>query len=310
MGNDRKGPAEDLPAMAVFAKVVESRGFSAAARQLGLTKSAVSKQVTRLETSLGARLLNRTTRALSLTEAGSAVYEHCARMVAAAEEAELAVHRLAAAPRGLLRVTASVTFGRLHVAPAIGDFLAAYPEVEVQLMLTDRMVDLADEGFDLAIRIADRLGDNLVARRLAPVRFVVSAAPDYLARHGTPRKPADLAQHNCLVFSQEGLGDSWRFQSRDGSERIRVAGRYQVNSSEATRDSMLAGMGIAMAPIFTVGPDIRAGRLKVVLPRYRVVAPYDAVHAVYLPNRHLLPKMRAFIDCLVERFAGKPYWEP
>ena len=301
---------EDLGAMAVFAKVVESRGFSAAARQLGLTKSAVSKQVTRLETSLGARLLNRTTRALSLTEAGNAVYEHCARMVAAAEEAELAVHRLAAAPRGLLRVTASVTFGRLHVAPAIRDFVAAYPEVEVQLMLADRLVDLADEGFDLAIRISDRLGDNLVARRLAPVRFVVSAAPEYLERHGRPRRPADLTGHNCLVFSQEGLGDLWRFQSRIASERVRVRGNFQVNSSEATRDAMLAGMGIGLAPLFTVGPDIRAGRLQVVLPRHRVQAPYDAVHAVYLPNRHLLPKTRAFVDWLVGRFAGKPYWEP
>jgi DNA-binding transcriptional LysR family regulator len=301
---------EDLAAMAVFAKVVESKGFSAAARQLGLTKSAVSKQVSRLESSLGARLLNRTTRALSLTEVGGAVYEHCARMVGAAEEAELAVHRLAAAPRGLLRVTASIAFGRQHVAPAIQAFLAAYPEVQVQLMLTDRMVDLADEGFDLAIRIAAQLGDNLVARRLAPVRFVVCAAPEYLARCGAPKKPADLAGHNCLVFSQEGLGDVWRFQSRTGSERIRVSGNYQVNSSEATRDALLAGMGIGLAPTFTVGPDIRAGRLKPVLPRHRIVAPYEAVHAVYLPNRHLLPRMRAFIDCLVERFGPKPYWEP
>ncbi len=301
---------EDLAAMAVFARVVESRGFSAAARQLGLTKSAVSKQVSRLETSLGARLLNRTTRALSLTEAGGAVYEHCARVVAAAEEAELAVHRLAAAPRGLLRVTASIAFGRQHVVPAIKDFLAAYPEVQVQLMLTDRLVDLADEGFDLAVRVADRLGDNLVARRLAPVRFVVCAAPEYLARCGVPKKPADLGNHNCLVFGQEGLGDVWRFQSRTGSERVRVRGNFQVNSSEATRDAMLAGMGIGLAPTFTVGPDIRAGRLKPVLPRHQVVAPYDAVHAVYLPNRHLLPKMRTFIDCLIARFGPKPYWEP
>lgn len=301
---------EDLAAMAVFAKVVESKGFSAAARQLGLTKSAVSKQVSRLETSLGARLLNRTTRALSLTEAGAAVYEHCARLVAAAEEAELAVHRLAATPRGLLRVTASFAFGRQHVAPAIKDFLDAYPEVQVQLMLTDRMVDLADEGFDLAIRIADRLGDNLVARRLAPVRFAVCGAPDYLARRGTPKKPVDLSEHNCLVSSQEGLGDVWRFQSRTGNERVRVRGNFQVNSSEATRDAMLAGMGIGMAPTFTVGPDIRVGRLKVVMPRHQVVAPYDAVHAVYLPNRHLLPRMRAFIDCIAARFGPKPYWEP
>lgn len=301
---------EDLAAMAVFAKVVESKGFSAAARQLGLTKSAVSKQVSRLESSLGARLLNRTTRALSLTEAGAAVYEHCARLVAAAEEAEHAVSRLAAAPRGLLRVTASVTFGRLHVAPAIRDFLAAYPEVQVQLMLGDRMVDLAEEGFDLAIRIADRLGDNLVARRLAPVRFVVCAAPDYLARCGTPKKPADLGDHNCLVFTQEGLGEVWRFQTRSGSERVRVRGNFQVNSSEATRDAMLAGLGVGLAPVFAVGPDIRAGRLKVVLPRLRIVAPYDAVHAVYLPNRHLLPKTRSFIDFLAARFGERPYWEP
>lgn len=301
---------EDLAAMAVFARVVESKGFSAAARQMGLTKSAVSKQVSRLETSLGARLLNRTTRALSLTEVGSAVYEHCARMVAAAEEAELAAHRLAATPRGLLRVTASIAFGRQHVAPAIKDFIDTYPEVQVQLMLTDRMVDLADEGFDLAIRIADRLGDNLVARRLAPVRFVVCAAPEYLTRCGIPKKPVDLGEHNCLVFTQEGLGDVWRFQSRTGRERVRVCGNFQVNSSEATRDAILAGMGVGMAPTFTVGPEIRAGRLKVVLPRHQVVAPYDAAHAVYLPNRHLLPRMRAFIDLLVDRFGPKPYWEP
>jgi DNA-binding transcriptional LysR family regulator len=301
---------EDFAAMAVFARVVDSKSFSEAARQLALTKSAVSKQVSRLETSLGARLLNRTTRSLSLTEAGAAVYEHCARLVAAAEAAEQAVHRLAAAPRGLLRVTASIAFGRQHVAPAIKGFLAAYPEVQVQLMLTDRLVDLADEGFDVAIRITDRLGDNLVARRLAPVRYVVCAAPAYLAAHDTPKKPIDLGRHNCLVFSQEGLGDVWRFESRGGAERVRVRGNFQVNSSEVTRDAMLSGLGIALAPTFTVGADIRAGRLKILLPRFRVQAPYGAVHAVYLPNRHLLPKTRAFIDYLMHRFGPLPYWEP
>ena len=301
---------EDYGAMAIFARVVEAKGFSAAALQLGLTKSAVSKQVSRLEESLGARLLNRTTRALSLTEAGGAVYEHCARLAAAGEEAKLAAHRLAASPRGTLRVSASVAFGRLHVAPAMQDFLAAYPETRVQLVLADRMVDLADEGFDLAIRIADRLGDNLVARPLAPVRFVVCAAPEYLARHGRPRNPAELTRHNCLFYGPGALEDIWRFRGPAGNLKVRVRGNFEVNSSEALREAMLQGMGISVAPTFAVGPDLRAGRLRAILTRQPVIGPYDKVYAVYLPNRRLLPKVRAFIDFFVARFGRKPYWEP
>lgn len=299
-----------LNEMAIFAKVVEAKSFSAAARHLGLTKSAVSKQVSRLEQALGVRLLNRTTRTLSLTGEGNAVYEHCARLVAAAEAAELAASQLVAAPRGTIRLSAPVSFGTQHIAPALPAFLARYPETRIELVLLDRFVDLADEGFDLVVRMVGRLPEGHVARHLLDIDFVVCAAPAYLEQHGTPQTPADLAAHNCLLYGHEGFGGMWIFRDargKHGEQRVRVAGNYQVNSSDAVHRALRDGLGLALAPRLTVQDDLASGVLRAVLSEWQSIAPYNAAHAVYLPNRQLSPKVRALIDHLVEHFAAPAY---
>lgn len=301
---------DNLSAMAVFAKVAEAKSFSAAAQRLGISKSAASKMVSRLERSLKARLLNRTTRRLSLTEVGAAFYEHCARMVAEAEAAELAVSRLSAAPRGVLKVTSPAAFGHLHIAPGVPDFLARYPDVSVQIVMNDRTVDLAEEGFDIAIRMAREQAPNVVARLLAPVRWAVCAAPEYLERNGAPRVPRDLARHNCLFYSFLESSSDWRFTGNTGDTAVRVAGNFTVNNSEALREAVLKGLGIALLPTFAIGADIREKRLQQVLPEYRAHGTFGTeVCAVYLPTRYLSPKVRAFVDFFVERFAPVPYWD-
>jgi DNA-binding transcriptional LysR family regulator len=301
---------ENLTGMAVFARVAEAKSFTEAARRLGLSKSVVSKQLARLERALGARLLNRTTRRLSLTEAGAAYYEHCARMVAEAEAAEQAVSRLRAVPRGILRVSSPAAFGHLHIAPAIPEFLERFPEVEVELVMNDRLVDLAEEGYDVAIRMVEQPGPNLVARRLAPVRWAVCATRRYLRRHGRPQAPAELARHNCLYYSYMGSGSEWRFSGPQGMESVQVPGNFRVNNSEAVRQAALGHLGVALLPTFTVGPDLQAGRLQSLLPGYDPLGVFGShIHAVYLSNRYLSPKVRAFVDFCVERFGSEPYWD-
>jgi DNA-binding transcriptional LysR family regulator len=301
---------ENLTGMAVFARVAEAKSFSRAAQRLGISKSAVSKQVAQLERQLKARLLNRTTRRLSLTEVGAAFYEHCARMLVEAEAAELAVSRLYAEPRGVLRVTVPAAFGHLHIAPAVPDFIARYPDVAVQIVMNDRTVDLAEEGFDIAIRMTQDQAPNIVARRLAPVRWAVCAAPAYLKGHEAPRAPQDLARHNCLFYSFLESSSEWRFSSDAGESAVRVAGNFTVNNSEALREAVLKGLGVALLPTFTVGKDLREKRLQPLLPGYRALGTFGSdVYAVYLPTRYLSPKVRAFVDFFVERFSPEPYWD-
>ena len=297
-------PLSHLHEMAVFARVVEARGFSAAARELRLSKSAVSKQVSRLEEALGVRLLHRSTRTLSLTEAGSAVFQHCARLVAAAQEAERTAGNLSAAPRGTLRLSASVTFGTRHIAPAIPAFIARYPEMRIELVLLDRFVDLAEEGFDLVVRLTGRPPEGLVARRLLDIEFRVCASPAYLARHGTPRRPAELANHNCLLYGHEGFGNLWRFRAAGTQAAVKVGGNYQVNSNEAVRAALLADLGIGLLPQLTVAEDLAAGTLQGVLPKWQPIAPFAAAYAIYAPSRLPAPKLRAFLDHLVAHFAS------
>jgi len=301
---------ENLAGMAVFARVAEAKSFSGAARRMGVSKSAVSKQVAQLERSLKARLLNRTTRRLSLTEVGAAFYEHCARMLAEAEAAELAVTRLYAEPRGVLKVTVPAAFGHLHIAPAIPDFITRHPDVAVQIVMNDRTVDLVEEGFDVAIRMTREQAPNVVARRLAPVRWAVCAAPGYLKQHDAPRMPRDLDRHNCLFYSFLESSSEWRFTSKDGEAAVRVTGNFTVNNSEGLREAVLKGLGIALLPTFTVGADLRERRLQQVLGEYRAHGTFgNEVYAVYLPNRYLSPKVRAFVDFFVERFGPEPYWD-
>ena len=296
---------ERLTGMAVFARIAETKSFSAAAARLGLSKSAASKHITRLERELKARLINRTTRRLSLTEVGTIFYEHCARMLAEAEAGELAVSRLYAEARGVLRVTSPAAFGHVQIAPAIPDLIARHPELAVQIVLNDRSVDLAEEGFDVAIRVTDQPPPNVVARKLMTVRWIACAAPGYLQRKGTPRAPQDLKEHNCLFYSFLESSIEWRFRSRQGDSKVRVAGNFTANNSEAIREAALKGLGIALLPSFLVMPDLAEGRLKQLLPGHEVAgAVANDVYALFLPTRYVSPKVRAFVDFFVERFGA------
>jgi DNA-binding transcriptional LysR family regulator len=298
---------DDLARMAIFARVVEEKSFSAAARRLDLSKSLVSKQITQLEKSVGARLLNRTTRALSVTEAGALFYEHCARIVEEAEEAKLAISRLQAAPRGILRISAPVAFGRLHVASALPEFLKAHPELKVDMVTTDRFVDLADEGYDVVVRIVDQPTPNVVARRLAPLNRRICATPDYFARHGVPQTPADLEGHNCLTYTYFNPQDLWRLHGPDGEISVRASGNLRLNDDDSLAEAVLRGLGIAILPTFIIGKELQAGRLQAVLTEYVPVERH--IYAVYLPNRHLSAKVRAFIDYFLEHIGTDPYWD-
>ena len=298
---------DTLAGMAVFARIVEAGSFTAAARALGLSKPAVSKQLARLEGRLGARLLNRTTRRLSLTEAGQLFHQRCVRLLADAAAAEQAVAELAEAPRGTLRVGAPMSFGQLHLAPAIVAFLARYPELRVDLSLDDRVVDLVGEGHDLAIRIAELPPSRLVGRRLAINRRVVCAAPAYLRAHGVPRQPRELAQHQCLNYSYLASGDDWRFRGPAGAESVRVAARFTANNGDVLRQAAVDGMGIILSPSFLVGDDLRAGRLVALLDGWQ--AADTGIWALYPQARQLPRKVRALVDFLVERFGPTPYWD-
>jgi DNA-binding transcriptional LysR family regulator len=294
--------------MAIFARVVEAGSFSRAAETLGVSKSAVSKQVARLEDRLGARLLNRTTRRLSLTEAGTAFYEGCRHVVDEAEAAEAAVTHLAQAARGTLHVNAPMTFGQQHVAPAMPDFLRQYPDLAVDLQLNDRTVDLVDEGFDVAIRVGELSDSTLIARRLAPLQTVICAAPSYLAERGRPERPEDLKAHDCLIYSYLTSGRNWRFQGPEGPIRVGVDGRLEANNGDALLSAARAGAGIAALPTFICGDDLRAGRLVALLSEWLDRSP-GGVYAVYPANRNVSPKVRVFIDFLAARFGAAPYWD-
>jgi len=298
-----------LDAMAVFAQVVEAESFSAAARELGVAKSSVSKQISRLEDELGVRLLNRTTRRLSLTEAGQTFYQGCQRVVAEAAAAESAVTHLAAAPRGRLSVGAPMSFGLRHISPVLPLLLGRCPELTVDLALNDRFVDLVEEGFDVGVRIAHLKDSSLVARRLAPSRSVLCAAPEYLAAHGMPRTVEDLSAHECLLYSYQVSGGKWRFDGPNGRRELRVQGRLRANSGESVLAAALAGFGIARLPSFICGDALRDGRLIRLLPDW--IDPFEPViNAIYPASRNLSPKVRVFIDFLVEQFGGDvPYWD-
>ena len=299
-----------LAALEAFAKVAETQSFSEAARRLRSSKSAVSRHVAALEASLGARLFHRTTRSLTLTEAGRDYFARASRILADLDEADASVSQLQAAPRGRLRVNAPMSFGFLHLAPALGDFLARYPEVELDVTLSDRFVDLVDEGVDVAVRIGSLTDSSLVARRLAGIRRVLCASPDYLARHGVPQTPDDLKSHDCLSNTNITITREWRFiRPDDGAPwPVEVKGRMIANSGDLLRVAALHGHGFVHLPTFIVGDDLRAGTLVSVLEPY--VAQDLTLNAVYPTARHLSPKVRAFVDFLAERFGGdKPYWD-
>lgn len=288
-----------LTEMGVFAKVVDANGFGKAAMQLGLTRSAVSKHVSRLEAGLGVKLLHRSTRAMSLTEAGQAVYLQCAQLVQAAQAAESVAANLAVAPRGTLRVSTSVAFGQRCLLPLLPGLLAHYPELRVDVVLLDRFVDLAEEGFDVVLRLTDQPPETLAVRHLAQVRFVLCAAPEYLAQRGQPERPEDLAEHNCICQGHPKVLRDWRFTGPNGEVTQRVDGNALVNGSEAVRHLLIAGLGCSILPDFAVLDDLRTGRLVNLMPGYRALGNFNNVYALYQPSRQGNPKVRAFIDWLV-----------
>ncbi|MEN8131669.1 MAG: LysR family transcriptional regulator [Pseudomonadota bacterium] len=299
---------DSLTDIAVFVQVVDTGSFTAAAEKLRLSKSVVSKYVTRLEDRLGARLLNRTTRRLSLTEAGRAFYERSQLGLREIEEAEAEVSRLQGAPRGVLRLNSPMSFGILHIAPALPDFLALYPDLSVDMSLDDRHMDLVEEGFDLAIRIGELPDSSLVARRLGPCRHVVCGAPGYFKRHGVPRTPEELRDHNAITYQYQDSPREWHLASPNGGViRIPVSGSIQMNNSLGLREALLREVGLTLTPTFVVGADIKAGRLQAVLSEYKALE--LSIFAVYPQRRHLSPKVRAFVDFLGSRISDSPYWE-
>lgn len=310
------GRLEDLQA---FARVVDAKGFSGAARLLGTTKSAVSKQVVRLEDQLGTRLLHRTTRSVSPTAEGRSVYGRALRLLdeSLALETELAGRR--DEPRGVLRLSVSTAFGNLQFTALMAEFCARHPQIDVVLGLNDRYVDLAEEGFDVVLRLTHKPSDGLVARRLAAIRFVLCAAPAYLEAHGAPQAVDDIAGHRCLRFGYLQSPDRWRFRHAESGEaevETRGALRFEsgltANSSESLRVAALAGLGLAVLPTYAVGADLRAGRLQAVLPDWQPVgglADANTLYAVYLPSRHPAPKVRALIDFMLEKMGDVPPWD-
>jgi DNA-binding transcriptional LysR family regulator len=295
-----------IDSMTVFAKVVASRSFSAAARELQLSQAAVSKHVRSLEDWLGARLLNRTTRRLSVTEIGALVYERCGRIADEIEEIQHHASAMHRSPRGLLRVAAPVSIGVTHLGAAMADYLALYREVSLDLTVSDATVDLVEGGFDMAIRIGHLEDSSLIARRLAPIRFVTCAAPAYVAQHGAPRHPDDLTRHDCVYYSYRTPPGEWRFMGPAGEVSVRISGRLRANNGNLLRGAVLAGRGIGLAPSFVVGDDLAARRLVPLLPDYVPIA--TEMHAVYPPGRHLSAKVRSLIDFLAARFA-EPGWD-
>lgn len=299
---------DSLTDIAVFIQVVDAGSFTAAADKLGLSKSVISKYVSRLENRLGARLLNRSTRKLSLTEVGRGFYQRSQQGLRELEEAEAEVSRLQAAPRGVLRINSPMSFGILHISPVLPEFLRLYPDLAVDMSLDDRRIDLVEDGFDLAIRIGDLPDSSLVARRLGPCRHVVCGTPAYFEQHGTPRTPDELRNHNAITFRYQDSPSEWHFVSPNGgSVRVPVSGTIQMNNSLGLREALLQDAGITLTPSFVVGADIKTGRLKAVLTEYRALE--LSIYAVYAERRHLSPKVRAFIDFMNNRISEAPYWD-
>jgi DNA-binding transcriptional LysR family regulator len=290
----------DLNEIVVFARVVQAGSFTAAARQLELPKSTVSRRVADLEERLGARLLQRTTRRLSLTDVGQTYYQHAARVLAELEAAELAVTRLQEVPRGLLRITMPLNFG--HLGPAVSSFLERYPEVEVEVVCADRIVDLVQEGFDLAVRAGPLADSTLVARSLGAMRRLAVASPAFVSRYGAPKEPEELAGLPCVVFGADPSRTRWSLQSDERIVSVTVRPRLTVNDFDFLDEAARAGLGVAMIPDFRCVAPLRSRHLVRLLPDWS--SPGVPVHAVYPSTRHLSPKVTAFLEHLRTQLGG------
>jgi DNA-binding transcriptional LysR family regulator len=299
---------DSLGDIAVFVRVVNEGSFTKAADRLELSRSVVSKYVSRLEDRLGVRLLNRTTRRLSLTEAGQVFYERSVRGLHEFEEAEAEVSHLQEEPSGILRINSPMSFGILHVAPVLPQFSKEYPAVSIDMNLDDRKLDVIEEGFDVSIRISDMPDSSLVARRLGPCRHVVVAAPSYLEENGTPKTPKDLEGHNVISYRYQESANDWHFTSPENEQvSVTISGAMQMNNSMALREALLGGIGIMRTPTFIVGEDIKRGRLVRLFPGYQMLEP--SIYLVFPQRRHLSPKVRAFVDFMAARITAEPYWD-
>jgi len=288
-----------------FAAVADARSFTKAARRLGVSSAQVSKLVARLENRLGARLLNRTTRDVSLTDTGRAYLERARTLLEDFDALEGLV-RDQDGPRGLLKVSAPMSFGSSQLTPALLDFAVAYPEVALEVSQTDRIVNLVEEGFDVAIRIGQLPDSSLIARRLAPVRIVTLASPAYLQRAGTPLEPQDLAQHEAIIDTNMREPFVWTYGQGGDAHQVRVHGRLRFAGADACVAAARRGLGVASTPAFAAAPDLREGRLVPLLCAYEPQLIH--IHAVYPHARHLAAKVRAFVDFLAERYSGEPEW--
>jgi len=293
--------------MAAFVRVVDAKGFSAAAPALGLTPSAVSKLITRLEARLGVRLLQRTTRALSLTADGEAFYAAARRIVGEIAALETEISEQRGTPHGLLRVTTSLAFSTHQLAPVIGEFLERYPAIQLELMPTDRVVDMVEESVDVAIRIGRLPDSSFMARKIGEDVRLVCAAPQYLAAHPAPRRPEDLSRHNCIVSRDRAYLNRWPFRIDGEVREIEVGGRLAVSEGEAQMRLALQGLGIVRLTRLTVAGAIKHGELLALLQDYSAEEPVP-IHAVYPHRRHLASKVTAFVEFILEKFTPPP-WE-
>jgi DNA-binding transcriptional LysR family regulator len=291
-----------LASMTMYVAVVDGGSFAAAAGKLGVSRAMVSKQMQKLEEHLGTRLMNRTTRRLSLTETGRAFYERSAQIVLDVEEAEQIAGQMTLNPQGVLRVTIPLSYGQHRLAGILGAYTQAYPRVTLDIALSDRKVDLIEEGFDVAVRIGILPESDLIARKLGVERGIACAAPAYLARHGTPHTPADLRKHACLGYSLTGGGADWRFDAPDGPLIVPIKGPMKADNGDILRLAAVCGAGIAFQPGFIVNDDIAAGRLVRVLPDWHSAE--MGVYAVYPSRKHLSAKVRTFVDFLTSALAG------
>jgi len=298
---------DTIDAMRTFAAVVKASSFTEAAERLGVSTKLASKYVGQLEDRLGVRLLNRTTRRISLTEIGAAYLEQCQSILDEFDNLEAAVQDKHMTPKGTLLISAPTTFGEMYLTSAITDFLKTQSEISVKLKLSDRYVDIVDEGFDLAIRVGKLDDSSLIAKRLAPARLVAYASPEYLKTAGEPNHPEQLVNHKCIIDTNFRDGLHWAFQENGHPFSVKVSGSFHVNSALAARNAAITSAGIALSPTYVVGRDIARGKLTVVLSQFET--PKSGLYAVYPHNRHLATKIRVFVDFLSKRFGNNPDWD-
>lgn len=291
----------------MFIAVMETGSFAAAAEKLGTSSGQASKLVSRLETQLGVRLLNRTTRAVSPTEAGQAYHDRLRPLIEEFDNLDLSIRNISQVPRGRLKLSAPLTFGALELAPALNDFALLFPEIALDVSFSDRMVNLVDEGFDMAVRVGRPEDSSLISRRLCDARIVLVGAAGYLDSRGEPESPQDLARHDCIIDTNFRDPSNWTFDDGGEERTVAVEGRIRYSNAEACLNAAEAGLGLAYVPGFVAGAAIRAGRVRRLLGQYEA-APHG-VHALYPHSRHLAAKVRVLVDFLAERYRGTPGWE-